>query len=304
MNVLVIGASGSLAKSLIPKLLQDGHHVRGLSRNEHAQIEVEKEIKGYVDWFLGDIRDPNRLYYAVKGIDIVYHLAAIKSVDKSEYNPNEAISINIIGTQNVIDACIKHDVEKAIFSSTDKCVEPLNIYGSSKMTAEKLWILSNAYVGHGKTKFSAVRYGNVLGSHSSVIDKWKKGGNDLTHPDMTRFWLTINQASEFVYSSLRQMNRGEVFIPKMKSSTMLDLAQAVGIEPNIIGIRVGEKMHEKLIGDHEVPYITDIGDRFVLWPFRPSYPITKRGEAIHDGLTSLNAQRFTQEEIKEMLRDA
>lgn len=303
MKILVIGATGTLAKALIPILLEEGHTVRGLSRGEHAQIECEKLIKGHVDWFIGDIRDENRLYYAIKGVDVVYHLAAIKSVDKAEYNPNEAISINIVGTQNVIDQCIKHNVEKAIFTSTDKAVEPLNIYGSSKMTAEKLWILSNAYVGHGKTSFSAVRYGNVLGSHSSVIAKWKDGGRELTNPDMTRFWITINEAAKFVRSAQDRMFRGEVFIPKMKSCTMTDLAVAAGILPVITGVRVGEKMHEKLIGDNEVPYVTDCEDYYTLWPFRPSYPIRKKGTAIQKALCSFTAERFTLNELQGMIHE-
>lgn len=299
---LVIGGTGSLGKILVPKLLEEYSQVRVLSRDEHKQIQMQSEIKsGNVDYFIGDIRDHNRLYYAIKGVDVVFHLAAIKSVDKAEYNPNEAVSINITGTQNIIDQCIKHDVPKAIFTSTDKAVEPLNIYGSSKMTAEKLWILSNAYVGHGRTKFSAVRYGNVIGSNSSVIDKWSKGENKLTNPDMTRFWITINEAAEFVLLASRSMHRGEVFIPKMKSSTMMDLANAYGITPTITGIRVGEKMHETLIGKHESSYATDVGGYYILWPTQPSYPILKRGSVLENEFTSLNANRFTQLELKEML---
>lgn len=298
-KALVIGGTGTLGQVLVPILLQHYDRVRILSRDEHKQISMQEKLNDdKLDFIIGDIRDVNRLYYAIKGVDIVFHLAAIKSVDKAEYNPNEAISINILGTQNVIDQCIKHDIPKAIFTSTDKAVEPLNIYGSSKMTAEKLWILSNAYVGEGRTRFSALRYGNVLGSHSSVIDKWKKGGCKLTDPTMTRFWLTIEQAADFVFQSSQRMNCGEVFIPKMKSSTMGDLVKVAKITPEIIGIRVGEKMHEKLISENEVPYVTDCGDYYILWPFQPSYPIYKRGKAITGPLTSLNAERFSQQELE------
>lgn len=303
-TVLVIGGTGTLGQVLVPKLLEQFDRVRVMSRGEHAQMEMDERLSNpNIDYFIGDVRDRDRVWYAANGVDAVFNLAAIKSVDKAEYNPNEAIATNILGAQNVVDACIKRSISKAIFTSTDKAVEPLNIYGASKLCAEKLFIDSNAYSGKNGPRFSAVRYGNVLGSQGSVIQKWKKGNHKITASSMTRFWITKDKAANFVLQSFNLMERGEIFIPKMKSSTMGELATAYDKNTSfeVIGLRPGEKLHEALWGYQETPQITDIQCAYVSWPVNPKFPIRKYGSPVLEHLTSENAPRFTETELQEML---
>ncbi len=274
--VLIVGGTGTLGKNCIPILLQNPQieRIRILSRGEHTQMEMHEalseEARKRIDFFIGDCRDRERMLHASQGAHLVFHFAAMKSVDKAEYDPWEAVQTNIIGTKNVIEACLQNQVEKAIFTSTDKAVAPLNIYGASKLVAEKLFIQGN--IGKSRTRFSVMRYGNVIGSNGSVLTKWKtkiEAGKkiEITDAEMTRFFISPKNAAKFVVDSSERATGGEVFIPKMKSCTMINLARALftylGVnkspldEADFVGIRPGEKMHEVLISSDEVELSTD-----------------------------------------------
>lgn len=317
MNILVIGGTGTLGKSLVPKLFGafGAKQVRVLSRGEHTQIEMEKKLNDpRVSFMIGDVRDEERVWLAARGCEMIFNLAAVKSVDKVEYDPDEAVKTNIIGAQNVVKAALRLGIDKAIFTSTDKAVEPVNVYGTTKLAAERIFVTSNSYSGASGPKFAAVRYGNVLGSNGSVIPKWRQAIQDgkklrITDPNMTRFWILIDQASDFVINAAKKMNRGEVFIPKMKSCEMIHLANALtghdytkgGFEYDLIGKRPGEKLHEKLFGADELDMVTQEKDLFIRWPMDPKFQLEKYGEKVEKEHTSFNAERFTQEELKEML---
>lgn len=244
-SFLITGGTGTLGKALAKELVQD-HVVRILSRDEFKQSEMRKELNHpNMRYFIGDVRDKDRLVEAMRGVDVVVHAAAMKQVPACEYDPYEAVKTNIVGTHNVIEACEINGVKKALFISTDKAVDPINLYGATKLVAEKLWLNSN----RGKTKFSLTRWGNVLGSRGSVIDLWKNQNPlEITHPDMTRFWIRVQDVVQFVLDKLNEMQGGEVFIPDIKSSRIEDLADLVapGVPHKYVGIRQGEKIHESL----------------------------------------------------------
>ena len=311
MNILVIGGTGTLGTVLVPKLFSSfpTSRIRILSRDEHKQIKMDQSLQDpRIDYMIGDVRDAERVWLASRGCEMVFNLAAVKSVDKVEYDPDEAVKTNIIGSQNVVKAALRNGIPKAIFTSTDKAVEPVNVYGTTKLAAERIFVTSNSYSGLLGPRFSAVRYGNVLGSNGSVIPKWTQSVNKceplkITDPTMTRFWILIDKAADFVIQATKQMNRGEVFIPKMKSCSMIDLANAFDStkEIQIIGKRPGEKMHEKLFGQDELDMVTQTKDLFIRWPLDPKFPIEKYGEKVTQEHTSFNAERFTQEELKAML---
>jgi len=308
----LIGGSGTLGKALTEHILQTKSfdRIRILSRGEHRQIELQEKFSNDpVDFFIGDCRDLERMLRATQGCDTVFHLAAMKSVDKAEYDPWEAVQTNIIGTRNVLRSCVRNQVRHAIFTSTDKAVAPVNIYGASKLVAEKLWIAGN--IGHHKTKFSACRYGNVVGSQGSVIEKWFSAAKSskpikITSGSMTRFFITVKRAAEFVHDCAEKMSGGEVFIPKMKSLEMWKLAQIFqkmyGCDISNMETRPGEKIHECLISEDELDLVTDIGHYYVRWPEKNLWPFEKVGFAIKDAFTSFTADRFNDEEIKEMIQ--
>lgn len=322
MTILVTGGTGSLGKSLVPLLLQafPEARIRILSRDEHKQTYLEHQFGDRVDWFIGDIRDRDRVVRASKDCDMIFHLAAMKSVDKAEYNPNESIGINVLGTQNVVYAALENKVRRNIFTSTDKAVEPLNIYGATKLAAEKLWIQSNCYAGKADVHFTAVRYGNVLGSQGSVLEKWIRCLETGTTPlimdkEMTRFFLLQEQAAHFILNVVKTMNGGEVFIPSMKATTLKDLWVAFAEVHNVqesacqmVQTRPGEKLHETLISSHEVPLTTRLMmlDCFVRWPNQKLFPHQVKGEPLNvrykDGYRSDQAERFTKEELKDLIR--
>lgn len=313
---LIVGGTGTLAKQVIPVLLRNPQieRIRILSRGEHAQTEmIEKlEQRNKLDFFIGDIRDPERLLRASDGCDMVFHFAAMKSIDHAEYNPWEAVQTNIIGTKNVIDACLKNEVERAIFASTDKAVAALNLYGATKLVAEKLFIQGN--IGRHRTKFSVARWGNMLGSNGSVLNKWKSRSLlgqslQLTDKEMTRFFILPQRAAEFVVARLYEANGGEVFIPKMKSCTMPGLLEAFSrymgktdTKIEWIGTRPGEKIHEVLISEDEIPLVTDCEDYFIRWPNQNLFPVLRRGAPVDRMFSSFNCERFTDQELEELVR--
>lgn len=258
-KVLITGGTGTFGKSMVKFLLNETNckKIYVLSRDELKQSEMQQELQfdNRLSFFIGDIKDKERLMMAFSGIDYVIHAAAQKHVPSCEYNPFEAVKTNIIGAQNIIEAAIFHKIEKVIALSTDKAVEPVNLYGSTKNCMEKLFINGNAYSG-GTTKFSIVRYGNVINSRGSIIPIWKKQKEQnkqllLTDTEMTRFVISVKDAVKFVYSSLKIMNGAEIFIPVLESIKMFDIAKTISNNIKIIGIRDGEKIHETLISSLE-----------------------------------------------------
>ncbi len=273
--VLITGGTGSFGRQLARTILSQWSDVKLIvfSRDELKQYEMRQMMpEGNVRYFIGDVRDVNRLRRALNGVDIVVHAAALKQVPACEYNPNEAILTNIIGAQNVIEAALDCNVSRVIALSTDKAAAPVNLYGATKLVSEKLFIQANSYSGETGTRFSCVRYGNVVGSRGSVVPLFKKqrttGKITITDKRMTRFWITLDQGVRFVLSSLNMMSGGEVFVPKLPSMNIMDLAAAIAPECSVsfIGIRSGEKLHEAMISIDEAPQAVELLDRYILLP--------------------------------------
>lgn len=261
--ILVTGGTGSFGQKFTETLLE--HHepqkIIVFSRDEFKQYQMAKKFpdrKHPIRYFLGDIRDKDRLFRAFEGVDYVVHAAALKQVPALEYNPTEAVKTNVVGADNIVDAAIDTGVKKVIAISTDKAVNPINLYGATKLVAEKIFIAANAYAG-GRVKFAVVRYGNVVGSRGSVVPlflKFREQGNrevPITDPRMTRFWITLEQGVDLVLKALQESQGGEIFVPKVPSMKITDLA--VAIDPTFkfrtIGIRPGEKIHETLVSEDE-----------------------------------------------------
>ena len=275
-SILITGGTGSFGKQFIKTVL-DLYTPKRLivfSRDEWKQSEMR--ANGFTHpslrYFIGNVRDRNRLYRALDGVDIVIHAAALKQVPAAEYNPFEAIKTNILGSKNIIDAAIDRDVQQVIALSSDKACNPINLYGATKLCAEKLFVAANDYVGKHPTRFSVVRYGNVIGSRGSVIPLFLKqqDGGVLTITDerMTRFWITLEQAVDLVLYGLNTMSGGEIFVPKIPSMRIVDLAKVIG--PNctteFIGIRPGEKLHEVLITKDEEYYTEELDTCYSVYP--------------------------------------
>jgi UDP-N-acetylglucosamine 4,6-dehydratase len=275
-TVLVTGGTGSFGKKFIKVLLEEKNPAKVIvfSRDELKQHEMR--MAGYnqpsLRYFIGDVRDKERMRRAMEGVDIVVHAAALKQVPACEYNPMEAIKTNIMGTSNVVDSALDAGVTKVLALSTDKAVNPVNLYGATKLAAEKLVVQSNAYAGGRETRFSCVRYGNVVGSRGSVVPKFfqlrESGKLTVTDERMTRFWITLEQGVNFVIRCIEQMSGGEVFVPKIPSTTIVDLAKAISPEAEIefIGIRPGEKLHEVLISEDEARSTVEMEDMYVVQP--------------------------------------
>lgn len=272
--VLITGGTGSFGKKFVRKALElEVKKIIVFSRDELKQYEMKQEFEDErLRFFIGDVRDKERLYRAFDGVDIVIHAAAMKHVDACEYNPFEAVKTNIHGAQNIIDAAIDKGVEKVIALSTDKACSPINLYGATKLASDKLFIAANAYVGEKKTKFSVVRYGNVVGSRGSVVPFFKKvretGVLPVTDARMTRFWITLDKGVEFVIENLGRMHGGELFVPKIPSMNVMDLAKAIGpeCEIKIVGIRPGEKLHEAMITEDDARHTIEFDDYYVIQP--------------------------------------
>jgi UDP-N-acetylglucosamine 4,6-dehydratase (inverting) len=274
-TILVTGGTGSFGKkfSEIVLAMSDPKSIRIFSRGELLQMEMHNELDDdRLRFLIGDVRDRQRVNRAMNRVDIVVHAAALKQVPTCEYNPIEAVRTNIDGSINIIDAAIDNGVEKVMAISTDKAVHPVNLYGATKMVAERLFTQGNAYTGGRKPKFSVVRYGNVVGSRGSVIPLFKeqvKGGQiTITDEKMTRFWITLNQGVNFVMRCLEMMHGGETYVPKIPSMKVTDLANAVapGVPVRIIGIRPGEKIHEILITEDESRRTREFDDFYVIQP--------------------------------------
>jgi UDP-N-acetylglucosamine 4,6-dehydratase/5-epimerase len=275
-SVLVTGGTGSFGKKFVEVMLKQ-HRPKRLvifSRDELKQHDMR--AAGFDDaslrYFIGDVRDASRLERAFAGVTIVVHAAALKQVPACEYNPFEAIQTNIMGGRNVIDAAINQGVRRVLALSTDKAVNPINLYGATKLCAEKMFVQANAYAGSQESRFSCARYGNVVGSRGSVIpifqEQKRRGRITLTDPRMTRFWLTLEHGVQFVISSIEQMHGGEIFVPKIPSMRLVDLAETIapGCQIDTIGIRPGEKLHEVLVSEDEARHTLEVEDRYVIQP--------------------------------------
>lgn len=294
--VLVTGGTGSFGKKFTKILLEEKEPKKVIifSRDELKQHEMQ--VGGFNDprlrYFIGDVRDRERLVRALHGVDIVVHAAALKQVPACEYNPMEAIKTNIMGTANVVEAALDAGVQKVLMVSTDKAVSPANLYGATKLAGEKLTIQSNAYAGGSATRFSCVRYGNVVGSRGSIVPLFLKqrasGQVTVTDERMTRFWLSLEQGVRFVIHCIEQMEGGEVFIPKIPSTRVVDLAKAIApdAEIKVIGIRPGEKLHEALISEDEARHTVELKDMFVVQPAEAiwfGYSWQDKGKALPEG---------------------
>ena len=279
--ILVTGGTGSFGKQFIRKALTE-HRPRKVivfSRDELKQWEMRQSDPVFdhanIRYFLGDVRDKDRLERAFREVDLVVHAAALKQVPAAEYNPTEFIKTNVHGAMNVSDAAIDRGVEKVIALSTDKAANPINLYGATKLCSDKLFVAANAYVGaKGMPKFSVVRYGNVLGSRGSIVPKWRQmvaaGATEVTvtDPRMTRFWITLDRAADFVVDNFARMLGGEIFVPKIPSMKITDLVTAIapGLSMKVTGIRPGEKMHELMIGEDDARHTLEFDDHYAIAP--------------------------------------
>lgn len=316
--ILVTGGTGSFGQKFTEMVLQEHNPrvIRVYSRGELLQQEMRQRFNNdeRLRFFIGDVRDRERLYRAMNEVDIVIHAAALKQVPTCEYNPIEAVKTNIDGAANVIDAAIDNGVEKVINVSTDKAVEPINLYGATKLVAEKLFIQGNAYAGGRKIRFSCVRYGNVVGSRGSVVplflEQKKNGEITITDERMTRFWITLEQGVRFVIDCVSQMRGGEVFIPKIPSMKIADLADVVApqAERRIIGMRLGEKTNESLITKEEAMRAREFNDYFVIEPEFSFWKLgsLQGGKPLPDAFsyTSDNNDRWlTKDELTGMIKE-
>ncbi|MCK1986499.1 UDP-N-acetylglucosamine 4,6-dehydratase (inverting) [Lysinibacillus fusiformis] len=312
-TVLVTGGTGSFGKKFIHKALTLGaKKIIVFSRDELKQYEMKQEFTDKrLRFFIGDVRDQERLHRAFDGVDIVIHAAAMKHVDACEYNPFEAVKTNIHGAQNIIEAAIDCGVEKVIALSTDKACSPVNLYGATKLASDKLFVAANAYVGDKKTSFSVVRYGNVVGSRGSVVPFFKKvketGILPVTDERMTRFWITLEQGVQFVLDNLERMHGGEIFVPKIPSMKVVDLAKAIGPECKIeiIGIRPGEKLHEAMIMEDDARHTVEFDNYYIIKPEFPwwSKKYAEGGNELSDGFaytSENNVDWLTIEQLKKL----
>ena len=275
-SVMVTGGTGSFGRRFVKTVLaeHDPARIAILSRDELKQYEMAQEFGGdpRIRFFLGDVRDADRLWRAFDGVQVVVHAAALKQIPAAEYNPFEAIKTNINGAQNVIDAALDRKVERVIALSTDKASSPINLYGATKLVSDKLFVAANSYVGDKPTRFAVVRYGNVAGSRGSVIPHFKRlaptGVLPVTDERMTRFWITLAQGVNFVVDSLGRMSGGELFVPKLPSMRVVDLARAIAPDARIefVGVRPGEKLHEQMISPDDARRTIDAGAYFVIQP--------------------------------------
>ncbi|MEX2269872.1 MAG: UDP-N-acetylglucosamine 4,6-dehydratase (inverting) [Vicinamibacterales bacterium] len=321
--VLLTGGTGSFGKKFTEWVLNK-YKVKKLivfSRDELKQYEMRTQFPDSrypaMRYFIGDVRDRDRLARAFDGVDIVVHAAALKHVPACEYNPMEAVKTNVLGAANIIDAAIDANVKKVIALSTDKAANPVNLYGATKLCSDKLFIAANNYAGYHDTRFSVVRYGNVVGSRGSVIPLFLKlrssGVLPVTDKRMTRFWITLDRGVEFVLQSLERMAGGEIFAPKIPSMRLLDLAHAVAPECRLeeIGIRPGEKLHEVIVGEDDARHTLEFEDYYAILPAfhewdRATYARQRGGRWCDAGFTyasDTNTRWLSVEELRAMLQE-
>jgi UDP-N-acetylglucosamine 4,6-dehydratase len=276
-SILITGGTGSFGKKYTEILLRDYRPKRLVifSRDELKQFEMQQQFDDPVmRYFIGDVRDAERIKQAMRGVDYVIHAAALKHVPAAEYNPMECIKTNINGAQNVIEAALENNVEKVIALSTDKAANPINLYGATKLASDKLFVAANNITGSRQTKFSVVRYGNVIGSSGSVVPYFKKliaeGATELpiTDPRMTRFWITLQQGVDFVLKNFSRLHGGEIFVPKIPSMHIVDLVESLSpeIKTKVIGIRPGEKLHETMCPADDSHLTLEFDDHFIIRP--------------------------------------
>ena len=313
--ILVTGGTGSFGSVFVDRVLRehDPGAIRIFSRDELKQYDLRRKLDDdrRLRFFLGDVRSLPRLTQAMRGVDVVVHAAALKQVPACEYNPYEAVQTNIIGAENVVSAAIANDVPLTIALSSDKAVNPVNLYGATKLCAEKIITQGNSYAGDSVARFSTVRYGNVVGSRGSVIPLFKRQAADgeltITDESMTRFWITLDQAVDFVLRCLGRMEGGEIFVPRIPSMRVLDIADSIapGASRRVIGIRPGEKVHEVLVTEDESRRAQAFGDYFAIYPSFPfwhpsEYP---RGEELPPGFryaSDTNDRWLNTEQIRAM----
>lgn len=320
-TVLITGGTGSFGRNFVKHLLQNSEAKKIIifSRDEFKQLQMQREMNDQqhrLRFFLGDVRDLQRLQRAFHDVDVIIHAAALKQVPTLEYNPFEAVKTNILGSQNVINAAIDQGVKKVLLISTDKAVQPINLYGSTKLCAEKLFVSGNSYAG-GRTKFSCVRYGNVLGSRGSIVDFLLKDRNlkkvSITDERMTRFWLTLEQSFALVLFALDNMEGGEVFIPKAPSMKLVDLFTAIAPQAlrEVVGARPGEKTHEILLTAEEAKHTVSCNDYFVVLPehnildreiFKKYWQFGSKLPAGFSFASDNNQSWLTQEKLRELLQ--
>jgi UDP-N-acetylglucosamine 4,6-dehydratase len=315
-TILITGGTGSFGRACLEVLL--GEHepraIRVFSRDELKQSELQARYEGdaRLRYFIGDVRDRDRLVRATRGCDVIIHAAALKQVPACEYNPFEAVQTNIIGAENIVGAAIDNDVPYTIQLSTDKAVNPVNLYGATKLAAEKIVTQGNAYAADSFARFANVRYGNVVGSRGSVIPIFLKQAErkelTLTDERMTRFWITLRQAVDFVLSRLEKMEGGEVFVPKIPSMRIVDIADAIapGSRRTITGIRPGEKLHEAMLTEDESRHARELEDGYVIFPeFHPwRAEGWSLGTPVEEGFryaSDTNTEWLTAEELRAML---
>ncbi|GAA0434791.1 UDP-N-acetylglucosamine 4,6-dehydratase (inverting) [Lentibacillus halophilus] len=317
-TILVTGGTGSFGKKFITKVLeQDVKKVIVFSRDELKQHEMAQEFTDpRIRFFIGDVRDRDRLYRAFDGVDIVIHAAALKHVGACEYNPFEAVKTNIHSAQNIVEAAIDRGVQKVIALSTDKAASPINLYGATKLASDKLFVAANSYVGDKDTRFAVVRYGNVVGSRGSVVPFFKKlrdqGATEIPITDerMTRFWITLDQGVQFVIDSLERIHGGEIFVPKIPSMMVTDLAKAIAPECdiNIVGIRPGEKLHEVMITEDDARRTLEYDSYYVIQPEFPWWrdEFSNGGKPLSDGfsyVSNVNDEWLTVEDLKNLVKE-
>lgn len=310
--IFISGATGSFGKAFISEMLKlEPKQIRAFSRDEAMQAELKQYFSDErILWLIGDVRDSERLEMALEGVDVAVHAAALKRVEVCEDDPWEAIKTNVIGSVNVANACLKKNVKCAVLISTDKASEPVNLYGATKMVAEKAWIRSNVYRGaQHPTKFCVVRYGNVVGSRGSVIPLFKKQAMEdgvirVTHKDMTRFFITLQEAVSLVQIAVEYSQGGEIYLPSLKSAYIVDLAKAVDEKAHIVYTTpvAGEKLHEQLINRAEINRVTLEGGYTVIHPENVTWPyeFPKEYESIVPK-TSFDSAKYSFEELKELI---
>ena len=287
-SILITGGTGSLGKALVQRIITDYPKVKRLvifSRDEQKQFQMEKDFPvtkyPFLRYFIGDIRDQNRIKVALNGIDYVIHAAAMKHVHIAEYNPMECVKTNVLGAENLINACLETNVKKVVALSTDKAAAPINLYGATKLTSDKLFVAANNIRGRNDIEFSVVRYGNVMGSNGSVIPFFLKKKTDgvlpITDLRMTRFNITLSEGVDMVLHALEYSWGGEIFVPKIPSYKIADVASAIGPEckHNIIGVRPGEKIHEEMITESDSFSTYDLGRYYVILPQLPMFNLNE-----------------------------